>query len=882
MNVAKVNFLNKFIGLDSRQFVIPIYQRKYKWSDEQVSRLLDDVLKASSLDKEHFMGTVVYSERSGSNSNMTCCDLVDGQQRVTTMILIIKALNILSADKEDEADYKYVHEKTSRLLFADPEDHSLGLKICSSKNDRILFNTIVKCETLNNLEKSPIIQSDKGSALYNNFKSIYYRLENEISAGKSIKNDIFNGLTKLVVAEIKLEPGDNPQEIFESLNSLGVHLTNADLIRNFLLMSNEDQEYLYTNYWEPMQDISIGEDNMEGFIYDFLLMKRSYAIKNEDIYKEYVLYANSCFQNGDVNKAVLIKELYEVSTIFRPFIRYSNEYSAETNMLMQELRDMDQTTAYPFLMRVFIDRKEHPDIVSEDVLNKVINLIIVYLVRRTVCRIPSNSLRGFMLNLYNRIFGKMAENKGHYYESIFALLTTITSRDKIPSITEFNVELKTFPLYKNGKFAPYILYRIENGRYPKPYSEFVTAKSITVEHIMPQNLTDEWENDLGENAEQIHDQYLDTIGNLSLSSREKNSSMSDESFSDKKKILETDGSKFEVLNKGIKVLDKFTEQEIVKREEVLSAILDEKYKLETVNTQGIRFEDVEEVIASNEPNMIFNGAAPVSFKLLDTVMVISSYSQLIICSMKFLLMKFPEKIRELAERQYNPWSSDSEKKYLHYDSEGYQSNDSEVGEGIKIYTNVDAMYAIDLIVHVMNECGVEADQLIVYLKKDSIKKVNTFSKKERIEVLRAALQRLKDENLIVYDPENMPNSDAWIKFQLRSLNETIPYDGPATNWDSFEYKSIYYCEYNMANHKLVLTIKKFKYSNELINKLVTDGAKIGITSAPSSGWWHIKEYEIDFDSVVNSTDRISKMVELLKPYIEDLNNFAEQLKSILD
>lgn len=161
------------------------------------------------------------------------------------------------------------------------------------------------------------------------------------------------GLLSLTVVEMSLEQNDDPQEIFESINSLGIKLSNADLIRNYLLMTNENQKNLFENYWEPIQDTFIGENNMEDFVNNYLLMKKNYAINYADVYKEYVSFSNEWFKGQAINREELLKDLYKVAKIYQPFIRNCINFSADTNMLMQELRDMGQTTPYPFLMKVF-------------------------------------------------------------------------------------------------------------------------------------------------------------------------------------------------------------------------------------------------------------------------------------------------------------------------------------------------------------------------------------------------------------------------------------------------------------------------------------------------------------------------------------------------
>ena len=853
---------------ENKQYIVPIYQREYKWTGEQINRLLDDIFSCKKTGNEHFIGSIVYQHEKDVDLSNIKLYLVDGQQRLTTMMLITKALNLIAREIGDD-DSKYVISKTNKILYIDSDDVSRGYKVEPSQNDREIFNLVISSENIEMIENNPIIKKD--SLIYNNFKTSYFRIKDAIENGMNIKEDIYNlGLLRLSIVEIVLNYYENAQEIFESLNSLGVPLSNADLIRNFLLMSNKEQKSLYVKLWKPMQDSIIGEANMEMFVKNYLLMKKAYAINDKDIYKEYTKYARAYLVDDEIDRAKMLNDLYETATIFEPFLRNSNGYSKDTNLLMKELRDMDQSTAYPFLMRVFIDRKNN--IIDESTLNKVINLIIVYLVRRTICKVPTNTLRGFMLNLYKRIF-KVEENKNRYYESIYAFLTSIKSNDYLRSETDVKKELLTSPIYRNVKFTTYLLYRLENGRYPNVYTESVITEQPTVEHIMPQNLTEEWMDDLGEDAERIHNVYLNTLGNLSLSSRSKNSSMSDESFTEKKKILTTDGSKFSVLNKDIIDLPRFTEADIKNRESRLEKILLEKYSLGVVDTRGIRFEDSYPVTCTDEPSIIFNGANPLSFVLFDEEVDCDTYAGIIVNVSKILLKKYPEVIRELASKNYNPWDG-GEKKYVHYTFEG--DKDALIGENIRVHTGLNAMYSIDLCIHLLKECGVDPEQLTIILKKDSIKKENTISKEEKVLMIRKALEELSQEGKILYSKEEMPNSDSWIKFQLQQFVDVLPFDG-MTKWDSGNYASMYYHEFNLSKSNIIITLKSIKQTKEIVDEIVTKLDDLGIENDHIRGnYLHIMPIKIDFNEIIDCEP--SGRLSLLKNKILEI--ISEQLKII--
>lgn len=861
MIANKEYLLNGLIGTDRRQFIIPIYQRKYKWTSEQCLRLIDDIIKSGKKDIEHFTGTVVYESKGGS---FRTAYLVDGQQRITTVMLMIKALSLITKAGMEDKDYEYVYNNTLKCLFADQNDHDRGFKVVPSKNDQATFNLIMGCQSMEELEKNPLVSKEKEDLLYNNFRTAYYRFLDEIKNGNSVRNVIFEGLLDLTIVEMSLEYGDDPQEIFESINSLGVRLSNADLIRNYLLMSNSNQAALYKDCWEPIQDSYIGESNMEAFVNNYLLMKKCYAINNSDVYKEYVDFA-STIGDGENNKDELLHDLLNVAKIFQPFLRDCPSYSTETNMLMQELRDMGQTTAYPFLMRVFLDKQE--GIITEKTLDEVINLIIVYLFRRTVCKVPTNSLRGFMLNLYNRIFGKVASNKQEdkYYAAIYAFLKTISSRDALPTEEDVSKNLKDYPLYKNLKFATYVLYKIENGRYPDPYSEFVIAKSVTVEHIMPQHLTEEWIEDLGPDAEAIHELYVNTLGNLSLSSRKNNSTMSDDSFSDKKQILMTDGSKFEVLNKSIKSLDKFAKQNIDDRELELERILLDKYKLPDIDIQGFRFDDVVEVVCDEEIDQIFKGATPIAYRLYGQEVPVDGYATLLIKLCKTLLRKYPEKIRELASNNYSPWEGD--KKYIYYSEEP----ENEIGEGIQLHLGLSAMSIVEFAVKLLKECGVEPDELTIILKADTINKAYTLKKKDKVRLIRQALKELNDEGLLLYDYDAMPKSDAFIKYQLTELNSLFNAKEIRANWDGEYFTAASYIEWSVNGNVVYVTLKAVKETKQLVESVNSKAELLGLNPYENNTtWWHFLDYPIDLERIVDAEDRLGEIKQQLKSINEKI------------
>lgn len=885
MDAHKRMVVNDMLAKNGWQFVVPIYQRAYKWERSDSLRLVKDILQAGKTKKEHFIGSIVYQNEKNVNLAEPKLYLVDGQQRLTTLVLVTKALNLLAQEMmvaDENEDAKYVFSKTNNILYIDSDDKPKGYKIEPGKKDAETFNGIIRGESLKAIQESPVV--NKNSFVYQNFIGIYDYLKEEIESGTNIKETIYNGgMLYITVVEIVLTADEDAQEIFESINSLGVDLSTSDLIRNYLLMTNSKQKELYTECWEPIEKM-FPDKKLESFIKDYLLMKTEYSFNDKDAYKEYQKLAEESFKkDGEVDREAMLKDLYRVATIYEPFVQKSTNFSDATNSLMQELREMDQSTVYPFLMRVFLDYKgDTGHKIDENTLNKTINLAITYLVRRTICGVPTNTLRGFLLTLYRRIF-KVQDNYNRYYEAIYAFLRRITTNDYLRSEEEMCERLPYAPIYRNVRFTTYLLYRIENGRYPEVYSEQVRTRSTTVEHIMPQNLNDEWEKMLsvGESdPEEIHNTYIDTIGNLSLSSREKNSVMSDESFEFKLDVLKGAGSKFKVLNDDVITLNRFTESEILQRAKRLEGIIKTRYRLEEVNTEGIKFESTEEIVCTEEANKIFMGSTPVSFKLCGKEMPVNSFAKIVVEVSKALYEMYSEKVTELALEGYNPWNDGEDAKKCLYVGKDNDVKDVEIAEDIYVYTNYAANYCVQFCTKLMAECGLEPDQLLIYLKSDSIKKQNTISKSDKIVMIRKALQELANEGKIYYDYDKMPTGDNYIKFQDEAFNKLFPAGEVITAWDEGKYNAIYYLEYQLIRNRVCLTFKKIPESMGYVEAL-RGLAEEGLVSKKEQTFWHTKKEKIDFEKVASAQDSNAELKKQLMEAVKKLDEFAEVIRGRL-
>ena len=347
---------------------------------------------------------------------------------------------------------------------------------------------------------------DKSSGIYKNYDLFCRLIKGALDKDENLSIEkIYDGIEQLSCAMIKLEEEENgkEQEIFERINSTGVPLNLADKIRNFVLMTDIDQERLYEDYWLVMEQM-LGNEYLPYFFLDYLHFKLDGFIREKEAYDEF----KTLFRNKKYSNEMMLSELLHYAKQYNIFLNGDVNLGDEVNSALDGLRRLKQSTVYLFLFSVFDDYEA--EVIGKDELTKVLQLLLNYSIRRLVCEVSSNSLRGLYKTLYKRVFGKQ-ENKQHYYDAIVSFLDNLTSRDAILSDDIFAIALKEKNLYRKNALCKYLLVAVENQGKEK-----IDTATLSIEHIMPQNknLSKSWQNMLGENWEQIHDKYLHTLGNL--------------------------------------------------------------------------------------------------------------------------------------------------------------------------------------------------------------------------------------------------------------------------------------------------------------------------------------------------------------------------------
>ncbi len=675
MDANKLWMLRDFIGTNKVLFRIPVYQRNYDWSESNCNRLLDDIQIIMETSDKHFLGTIVFMAAKSGGFSMQEYIIIDGQQRLTTLMLILKALSVVSENTGDDC-YHEIEEQYLHNKYCD-EEFKIKLKPIKSDNNQFLL-----------LLTGRVDEMDEETHIYRNFMLCKERFERWI--GKGIQPaQILDALTKLEIVEIVLTKGeDDPQVIFESINSTGLELSNADLIRNFLLMNADEQERLYEEYWlyieKTLRD-RMDYSNLDAFFMQYIIYKTSKPVNSRQLYNSFVkLFKESRYSQEDI-----LKELRYFAEIFGAFVYGNNCYSNRINLLLSRLRVLNQTTCYPFLFHVFDDY--HHDVISEKTVEDVLQLILSYLLRRLVCGIPSNTLRGFFIYFYNRIF-KVVANKKRYYEAINKFLFTISSKDSIPSASEFERSLQTANIYGNNALCRFLLLDIENG----DNKEILQADSLTIEHIMPQTLSADWKHI----SPQEHELFLHTLGNLSVTGY--NSELSNKSFREKTEIIR-ENSKAVILNSDILDKTEWTIVNIQERARRLSEIVVKRYRIERVEDDSIEFEYIETFTLDGYNDV--TGKKLVSFKLFGETYHQNKYALMLLDVIKLLDKRYPGKLLELAESGYS--FNTTKRKHIHLNTDGDAMRwPWKVSEGIYIEANLSAKGCVRFIENLLTEFGV--------------------------------------------------------------------------------------------------------------------------------------------------------------------------------
>ncbi len=528
---ADATTLLKFIEDNQKnQLVIPIYQRLYSWEKEQCKELWDDIIKIGGDDKMdgHFIGSILYVLDGITHSDNALL-IVDGQQRLTTITLLLTALR---DHLSDEVKRKEIED---HYLINSDKDGDKKFRLILSESDKDTLLSLI--------DKDRRKPSEPSSKIMENFK-----LFEEWVSNTDKLETIFKGLEKLMIVEIALEKGkDDPQLIFESMNSKGIELAQTDLIRNYILMGLEpkEQKTLYEKWRAMEEDFKQNKKLFDRFVRHYLTIKTR-EIPN--INKVYVALKRYQQERG-IETEVLLQDLQKYCEYFCRIV-FKKEADKDLNKALGFLVDLEMDVIYPLLLELYSDYSD--GVLSKADFIPIIALIESYICRRAVCGLGTNSL--------NKVFPSFTKHiqKDQYFKSLETHFGSLTEKQRFPSNDEFKDRFITINFYRFKK-REYFFERLENFNTKEP----VNTQECTIEHIMPQTLTEEWKRDLGGNFQAIHDKYLHTIGNLTLTGY--NQDYSNNSFQEKRDMEKGFKQSPLRLNQSLKDLESFGEKEIEKR-----------------------------------------------------------------------------------------------------------------------------------------------------------------------------------------------------------------------------------------------------------------------------------------------------------------------------
>ncbi|HRO43178.1 MAG TPA: DUF262 domain-containing protein [Flavipsychrobacter sp.] len=578
--------IEKFLASNETTFAIPVYQRNYDWTLTQCKQLLQDIIEAGRDNKinAHFVGSIVYvHDDVYSASGLTELTIIDGQQRLTTVTLIYSALMRVAKDQNDMQRVLRLSKTYLINEFASEEEK---LKLKPTDNNKEALRHILSATEQQYKGYSRIIEN------FNFFKS-------SINAGNA--EVIHRGLSKLIFVDIALDRyRDNPQRIFESLNSTGLELSQADLIRNYILMGlkRSDQERVFREYWEVIErfakDENINKSKVSDFIRDYLTFKNKEIPNKGEVYIKF----KAQYPTTTVDTLTeVLNDLKRLAQHYNKLVNPSNEPDKEIKRQLEYIHKIEINVAYPFLMKVYDDFEEK--VIDKQCLLEILSLIQTFTWRRFILGLPTNALNKIFMSLYDKV------DKANYLYSVQKSLLSRTGVQRFPMDIETVTALKDKDVYNiKPKNRSYLFERLEN--FENNESVVIDGNdAITIEHIFPQNPDPRWKVEMeSEEYNFIKENLLNTIGNLTLSGN--NGKLGNKSFLEKKNMNDQGKEQGYIfsrlwLNRELKSFDNWNKNSIQHRADKIGERFLKIWELPKIEMQQVDDESEVNIFDAEDP-----------------------------------------------------------------------------------------------------------------------------------------------------------------------------------------------------------------------------------------------------------------------------------------
>lgn len=689
----KVILRDILYGMKS-QFCIPVFQRNYSWNEKNCERLFNDIRELmKNKEKNHFIGSFVYKMVKLVNTQYIQFVLIDGQQRLTSLTLILKALYDYLGKLGKEYEDTREEIRDSYLFNKFAKDSNLKLKLKPNKEDDKNFNFLM----YNDLDSI-----DNNSLIYQNYK---YFLDRINKLDESI-GEFYDALQRLEGVSVTLDEDDDAQMIFESLNSTGLDLTDVDLIRNYLLMNCKpnEQENLYNQYWIKLE-AKLGK-NFTEFVRDYLSLKNGMVIQNgkNKVYTAFKKY----YTNNYAYKGILLEDFLKnwmeyanaYSMLLKPNPKKEKKYILEN--ALNDTIELSIKTTYPFLLGILHDYNSN--LISYEDTANILRLIESYSVRRSICSIQGGALSQAMASLYKELKENYEESfYDNCYLKIATKLVSINTNAYFPKDVQFKEEFTTRDMY-SSPLKRYILDKLENSFQEK---EIVNLENLTIEHVMPNTITDEWKKYLNmDNVEEFHEQYKNRIGNLTLTAY--NSEMAQKLFDEKKN--NSDFSRL-CLNKYFEKIKVWNKAEIEKRSLELFKIAVKIWSFpNAIPEKGLSSECYN--ILDDEDDMDFTNTKPIKY-IFDEKIEENTNSWA--CLYQSMINYLYETNKELFVSIMSNENYCGATKPLLSKAENALRNAGAISDNYYIEMNFNTMRKIKILKTLIADMGFEGSSLIVYI-----------------------------------------------------------------------------------------------------------------------------------------------------------------------
>lgn len=702
--------LIKYLDGSEKRFIIPVYQRNYSWKLDNCRQLYDDLVKLSINRRNmHFFGSLV-SVYNGVSEEFL---IIDGQQRVTTISLLLLAIhNLLKEGKLVAEDKKLIDKVYNKYLVDEYDPSERRIKLKAVNKDLEAFEKLFEDEPSEYIPNSDITI---------NYLYFYDRIQKE-----EISIDaLYDAISKLMVINITVGEDDNPQLIFESLNSTGVDLTEGDKIRNFVLMGQtpEDQEAFYKKYWSKIE-VCTGNDNNNNngvslFVRDYLSVMRQSTPSMDKIYpvfKSYVAEKNISIED-------LLKELLDYARLYEVLTK--SQFKDEVvNASIYRLNYLETTVSRPFFLQV-LNLHKQGILINKD-LREIFLMVENYLFRRNICEVPTNALNKVFLTL-NREIHRYDGTYDNYVEKMKFALTSKKESGRFPDDQEFSTALSEKQVYlMRGHYKNYLFERFENFGTDEVKDVFTRIENgkYTIEHIMPQTITPAWRAALGEDSSEIHATWIHRLANLTLTAY--NSSYSNNPFIDKRDAengLKNSGIR---MNQLIAQKDKWTLAELEERDEYM---VSKALSIWSYPSTDYKPEEkqLDSVTLDDDVNMTGSQIAKFSYK--DTEQVVESWTDMYARILRILHTEDSSVLTGLA------YTSDSSIELaIHVASNPEEFNNKvQIAPNVYVWTGTSTQHKLNTLRRFFALFGVDPADLVFYLK-DQDETKSTEDSPERYEI----------------------------------------------------------------------------------------------------------------------------------------------------